>query len=402
MNDMERDLQIEADEFTETPDDVLSSTAGGVDLLKDLSEMSESIPDIEPPVDMDNPRSLEQIAEETKTEYTPGIVAVHWDKFREIEKRFKMIFSLKRQYDMIRRLDILRYDSTTNGEGRHEILPHPTYAPLFYQVEALSKEVVRFCYKDMLVKDDNPEVEDLYKKIFHDMQMILFRHYRENKKRNRHIPLALLTPGTVFEYHVCYMKKPEIMTVKEVNPTELDYGIVICEETRMEHGSPYSGFFPKSEHVTFNSSHITRVIKHANVPLKKEKHREETPSELYSKYEAYPKPGKSKNSYATTGSGDFLVASAIGATSLLNDHCQAIKYGELRHAFFSRGAGLKTRYLPECNWFDFIFIINKKKFKRFVRQNMNRFLILMKEQERLEKEYNDRMMAEYSDPFDDD
>jgi|SRR6478736_3015429 len=99
------------------------------------------------------------------------VIYAHWDIYRKIEERFKQIFSFEPLSGMLLRLNNLRMDSSTDDPNNRWTRIESSYAPLFYQVDELSKRVVCGVFKGSF-RVGADEVE-AYKKDLHDMQMIL-------------------------------------------------------------------------------------------------------------------------------------------------------------------------------------------------------------------------------------
>lgn len=317
----------------------------------------------------------------------------------EIACRFKRIFGMREAPGMLRRLNDLRIEAARWDDEARAFVSVPWVASLLRQLNVLSHEVDRFCYKDLLAVDDDPEVMAHYQKTHHDMCMILYRHAKALGKAERSIPLALLTPGTKIEYFVKHTstKAPEVVTVAHLSGIDMGRGIVNTVETCMKHGNTYvPPLFPRSVPKTFHSSHVTRVLQHAP-GLPKIVNYHESAEYQYAKYDAASKIGKSKNSYATYGSR-FLFLAEIERLGLRQDTNQYIDVEHMAQVFHTLHPLNYSE--DEDGWTRAPTVFRKKQLKRWIRQNAGRFYLSKKEQTRREEEYHKQIEADLSEDLD--
>lgn len=319
-------------------------------------------------------------------------VTDHWDLYSTIEARFNKIFAPERRSEMLRRLNDLRLASSVWDDAIHNHVATERVA-LFNQVDELSKLAVRFWYNDRMIFAYDPEEAAYYKKTLHDLEMILYRHAKVYRKETRPVSLSLLTPGTVIQYFVNHVTSresgPQTVTIKSLSRLSGDTCIITTEETSVwPGGSGYSIFeFPTSKNFQFNSSHVTRVLKHVPGPLKITQEAEKS-GEVLHRDMGVSQVGKSRNTYVSAGGG-YLARAEIERLGVLTDSSQCLDTDLLWKIAVYKSPGV--RISPVSSNRMFRVLTRKKKWKRWVRQNMNRFLLSRKLQKERERDYQRHM-----------
>lgn len=327
------------------------------------------------------------------------IIHQHHEMMKVVEKHFNSIFPIKRQYSMIQRLDNLRMASSAWDGDVIKTIVVPDRLAMFEKVKELSEKVVGGVYKGRFMCDVEHECYESYKKQLHDLEMILYRHERIYQREQKPISLAMLTPGTVVEFDIGIGRdRKGTRTVMKLSGCDLGFGLIHCVETVMEHGNTYVGcLFPRSVPDMFNSSHVKKVLKHVPGPLLIEKYDNENYNQSFVKYDVQPKEGKSKNTYHFQAGTNFLAAKIIDSIGIMRDTHLSVNFADLYLKFLDSGYGVKLSTRDEDDWVPRMVTVRKKKAKRWIRQNMNRYLMTMKKQWILEKRYQDEMNSHMDD-----
>ena len=359
-------------------------------------------------IEVEEAVAVEDQTEDQVGEHQRPIVWKHHDMYEELKKEIAMIFPIKMIDGITNKANFLRCDSTVWGKEVHDFVVVPGIIEKFERVCDLAKKVSQFHFFGNWAHTDDSDELASWKKMYQELTMILYRHAKIHKKNNNSIPIALLTPGTVVEYSVTISSwrgdGPLHRTVKEIREPDLGCALVITEEQVLGITTNYEGSprwnFPKSEDDMFNSRHIKKIIKHVPGPLKITHHRDVSPLQNHQKYGAQSYIGKAKSAYCYTDSR-FLVISYLGEqTNVLKDYDQTINIERFSN-FVNWKAGVKLIRTEHSAYYSTL-LINKKKFKRFIRQNMNRFLVSKKEQIRMDEAEQERQSAEYDRDYDND
>jgi len=199
-------------------------------------------------------------------------------------------------------------------------------------------------------------------------------------------------------------KVPRIVTIAHLSSANMGYAIITTEDTYMEKAGIFS-LFPQTAHYKFNSSWILRVVQHAKgLPLIKDARG--SAEYQHQRFEAHSQPGKSRRAYCVGGESSlqFLLQAQIEKTGIIRDPGQAVDLHQLGRTCRRSVGGVRERLFDDYGWNVPQLLIRKRKFKRWIRQNMNRFLFSRSVQEAHEREYQkemDRMCDDMNDDWDD-
>jgi hypothetical protein len=317
-------------------------------------------------------------------------VDVHRKLHDDIRKCFTLIFSSRDHEVWFNRLNNLRLDSSvwvdrdwTKGE-RSDFVATSVEAEL-QRLFDLANEVQRFVFKGRVVCGDR-FIHDFYAKKFHDMKMILFRNEKRRRKVERPIPVSLFTPGSVVEFVVgAHLNPvPRVYTVAHVSDIALGRAIVTSQETHME--TPTCIWpFPTSDVSRISTVWATRVIKHVPGDLKVKHYYDWS-------WESFPRAGKSKNSYCVDYGVRELFMAEISRLGLEHLH---IEVSEMVAAYLAYAPGCRRVYEADA-YPQNVLLIRKQKFRRWFRQNINRFLVSRSKQEQANRDYERQQEAEYA------
>ncbi len=218
------------------------------------------------------------------------------------------------------------------------------------------------------------------------LKTMMYMQERKLNKIEKDVNVALLTPGTVIKHDLKsiggehYTKLPETFTVKAIHPSGPGHFIIETVEELPSSISPYD-----VESVTFSNGFITQVIKHV-------------PGRLHIKerndgQRFYDQGTVSKTRYKIDYV-DYFVRQLIGKLQLVKDPDCDVDTRKLSGYLLESRLLQRVFNVNEERWHDPEYTVNKKRVHRFMKQNINRFLITKKEQLRIEKEYQESM---YSD-----
>lgn len=321
----------------------------------------------------------------------------HFELFRTAETLFKMIFAPKRLEKMVHRLDLLRMSATEWSEEKHKFVRTWHEGDLKEIVE-LAKKCSMFVYRDHVAHGDN-EVEQLYyDTAWRELQLSLYEAERAARKAKRPVPLSLLTPGTVVEIKVS-SDDPMILTVDALYWPEMGKAIAtFVEKTQVERGNKYNGFFPKSVSCRINTHWFTKVIKHTpGVPRWASAYVENNES-VYAHTQAGSKVGKRKASYAVGFNLAMLIKLHVDRLGVERDYHQYVDIDALVGSYLH--AHPVRRTFGE-DWSE-VMIVDKKRLKRWIRQNVNRHLVSRSDQEARERAAERERAKEYAEDMADD
>lgn len=316
----------------------------------------------------------------------------HWLLYNEIAERFNLIFKRPDVEPMLNRLDCLRLDATiSDPNSAYGYAAVPYNEAKLQRIGHLSKQVQQFMYKGRYMKDEDSALDQDNKRIHHEMMLILYRHAKLYRKKHRPLPLALLTPGSVVEYEVWLVTKngPKQVTIGEVTQPSLGTAIITALEPEVL--PPNSAFnslpFPKSGEQAFNTTHVTKVIKHKPGRLKFRTH------SLVHDFASGDKPRSKYRSH----NDHALVRTLVGQLGGSPDPDQYLNTDLLVAAVRQQCPGFKSSEYTD--WASYS-TVSKRKLKRFIRQNMNRFLVSRSHQEQEDREHQRQLEKEYENVYD--
>lgn len=300
------------------------------------------------------------------------------DKFDQIEAKLSLLISdltvAKKLSTIVRKIYAQSY-TTYRDQEKQEVDPSIAfYNGILNDILAKTNEVCK------IQGSENTK----------ELNKLIVQIYRARKKLNkdcRSVPYSLLTPGTIFKATIDHRKDGQVThEVDYIAVNGVDSYIVY---TKTPNPSPVmSDSFPFE---AFNISYIDEVVSHKPGVLKWDDKRSDA---NYFK-DAFFKniPGKGKRNYKVADLS-YLVAFTIYNDDLLKDRAEEIDRGAL--AFYIKQY-FKIEEDEYIRWTEG-FKVNKKKFRRLIHQNVNRFKVPLKVAIIAQEEYNNQS---YQDGYDD-
>lgn len=313
-----------------------------------------------------------------------------WAIYNSIVPIFKAIFNTKEAAYLLKIVNYIRYASHV-GFNKEKTEKHIASLKLLKSIMVQAEKISCFVYKSKLIEDhEAPETNKQHLEDLRQMKLSLYRYQKQWRKDNRPIPYSMFTPGTIVERLVEHVdKEVGVFTVKHISNPNIGYVIIHCEEVIVR-SAGFSGNFPVPEEVCFNSAHVTKVIKHIPGKVVYKSYHD---SEYFKNHSFDSRPGKSKNVYRTQGV-DNIIMDVMGSSISENDLNRQVNSEMLNIAILTSLGGSVRRYSDEENTFWTVIEVNKKKYKRRLKQLYNKFLISRRQQELNEEEHERQMGAE--------
>lgn len=255
-------------------------------------------------------------------------------------------------------------------------LKEPQYAA--YQIPKLTRILEQLCddSRQPMLFTENTSVEKqefaerhetiltaLYDEVLNGkkIDIQLYKIGKIQDKVDRPVNIGLLTPGTVFEYNLPGRDSLiKTATVKMLQCNGYKSWVV---ETVEEAADPC--YNDEIRPMTFNAQWITRVIKHVPGHLLTSK--DMPMSSAYYLLDPVRRDGK----YYSASSSSCLVNALIGQMDLKIDLDEQVNIERLTAFLWEQGV---IKDVESDEWYS-VFVAQKKRLRKLIRQNINRFKI---------------------------
>ena len=230
---------------------------------------------------------------------------------------------------------------------------------------------------------------------------ILFSYAKRKNKSKKEFPIRLFTPGTTFINNVDNIMGsnrdnpiPKTLTVKSIHCNGPDNYVVISQEIGKQRCFE-DGLHPYS----FHTSYVTNIINHVPGDLTFDRYeggydyRTNKLNDAVAQYMHEAGVKKKSNEYLFDEYA-MVIYRVLLDLGLINDIDMRVDCERLSAYLHDIGVILALRH-PEYGYFH---VANKKRLKKAVRQNYNRFLVSKKKQLQEEEKLNREM---YDGPWDD-